>query len=670
MMRKLLLFALTSLPIFLFGQAQRNVLVEEFTNASCAPCAAQNPGFNELLNMNTTNVISIKYQWDFPGYDPFNEQNPTEVDVRATYYGLDGVPTIWIDGVLPGEDYAEGAGDWGPNAYDGAPAALTQGALDWATAQTTPLEITLTHSVSEDLTQVTIDVTVTNVSDQAFEPVDGRLHVALLERYVEFPEPPGSTDESVFEWIMRKMYPNAEGTTIASIAAGESFTQSFTEDIPAYIYDPREVQVVAFVEDHDAQEVFQAAITEPEMLTGVTDAALTANLTPVPGEGCGVTVTPSVTMENAGDVDITSATVDLLVNGSVVESQQYSGTLAPGAEETVSFSELAINGTLAVTFFISEVNGGEDIAFLNNYLPTEQYIGLSDTPIGMTLEEDNENYDLEYPATAVALPGIPLGSFGGQTWLVYNQNNFYATATGPIGGYGESENSIYINFYQWDPTDAGTVSDEATLTYQKIDLTGVVDEAVALSFDRACQGYSGFPANDRLQVLVSTDCAETFDVVWDQAGTNLYNAGAGEPLFVPGGGDWVTENIDLSAYIGQEVNVQFKAITDWGNNCWLDNINLTTVTSTRELLELTGFEMFPNPADEQMSVRFNLEETTQMEVSIYNALGQQVQVVATENFGTGRHTLDVNTADLSEGVYFLRLRNADRENSHRFIVSH
>ncbi|MCB0635834.1 MAG: T9SS type A sorting domain-containing protein, partial [Lewinella sp.] len=180
----------------------------------------------------------------------------------------------------------------------------------------------------------------------------------------------------------------------------------------------------------------------------------------------------------------------------------------------------------------------------------------------------------------------------------------------------------------------------------------------------------GFAANDRLQVWISTDCAETFDVLWDMQGTSLHTAGVSDALFVPGASDWETTMIDLSDYIGQEVNVQFKAITDWGNNCWLDNINLTRITSTRELLELTGFEMFPNPADAQMTVRFNLEQTTQMEVGVYNALGQRVQTVATENFAAGRHTLEVNTADLSEGVYFLRLRNADRETSQRFIVNH
>ncbi|HAG05757.1 MAG TPA: hypothetical protein DCG68_02730, partial [Cryomorphaceae bacterium] len=62
-----------------FAQATRLVLFEEFTQASCSPCASQNPAFNTLLSGNTTKAISIKYQTSWPGVDPMNAANPTDV---------------------------------------------------------------------------------------------------------------------------------------------------------------------------------------------------------------------------------------------------------------------------------------------------------------------------------------------------------------------------------------------------------------------------------------------------------------------------------------------------------------------------------------------------------------------------------------------------------------
>lgn len=46
-----------------FGQAQRLVLVEAFSQASCAPCASQNPALNAALAAaGTDTVVSVKYQ--------------------------------------------------------------------------------------------------------------------------------------------------------------------------------------------------------------------------------------------------------------------------------------------------------------------------------------------------------------------------------------------------------------------------------------------------------------------------------------------------------------------------------------------------------------------------------------------------------------------------------
>ena len=110
-----------------FAQATRLVLFEEFTQASCGPCASQNPAFNTLLSGNTTKAISIKYQTSWPGVDPMNAANPTDVATRVSYYGVNGVPWTAMDG-----DTATGS------AYAGAPANVTQTAIDTRYAVASP----------------------------------------------------------------------------------------------------------------------------------------------------------------------------------------------------------------------------------------------------------------------------------------------------------------------------------------------------------------------------------------------------------------------------------------------------------------------------------------------------------------------------------------------------
>jgi hypothetical protein len=89
-------------------------MFEEFTNASCGPCASQNPAFDALLSANASKCTSIKYHTNWPGVDPMNAQNPTDVGTRVTYYNVTGVPYAVMDGSpITGSNYL------------GAPANLT-----------------------------------------------------------------------------------------------------------------------------------------------------------------------------------------------------------------------------------------------------------------------------------------------------------------------------------------------------------------------------------------------------------------------------------------------------------------------------------------------------------------------------------------------------------------
>src|SRR5688572_17217653 len=93
------IFALTLGECTAVAQSQHMELMEKFTQASCGPCAAANPSYNALLNNNTSKVVSIKYQTNWPGVDPMNAQYPSAINARVNYYGLNSVPYAVMDGV-------------------------------------------------------------------------------------------------------------------------------------------------------------------------------------------------------------------------------------------------------------------------------------------------------------------------------------------------------------------------------------------------------------------------------------------------------------------------------------------------------------------------------------------------------------------------------------------
>ncbi|MFI5205200.1 MAG: hypothetical protein ACHQF2_11950, partial [Flavobacteriales bacterium] len=74
------------------AQAPRFVLFEHFTQASCGPCAAQNPGFeSSILIPNPDIVRHIAFHTSWPGVDPMYNYNSVEIDARTTFYGVTGV---------------------------------------------------------------------------------------------------------------------------------------------------------------------------------------------------------------------------------------------------------------------------------------------------------------------------------------------------------------------------------------------------------------------------------------------------------------------------------------------------------------------------------------------------------------------------------------------------
>lgn len=101
-----------------FADSPRKVLIEEATNTSCGPCAAQNPSFQAFIRNNFSDVIPLIYHAWWPGgNDPMYLENTAMNTARIKYYGIDqqGVPEVRVNGkmALPptGNWYEGAAGD-------------------------------------------------------------------------------------------------------------------------------------------------------------------------------------------------------------------------------------------------------------------------------------------------------------------------------------------------------------------------------------------------------------------------------------------------------------------------------------------------------------------------------------------------------------------------------
>jgi hypothetical protein len=182
--------------------------------------------------------------------------------------------------------------------------------------------------------------------------------------------------------------------------------------------------------------------------------------------------------------------------------------------------------------------------------------------------------------------------------------------------------------------------------------------ASGVKFDYAYAQYSN--EDDRLQVLASEDCGVTWTTLWDKAGADLATSPAvSSGNFFPEANHWATANVDMSAFNGKsEVILSFKAISAYGNNLYIDNINIYNNTNIgiQTSVETNAASIYPNPANEQLNLSLELAENANVTYVIINSLGQ---TVANENLGlmvAGAQNQSINVAELAQGLYTIQIQ--------------
>ena len=628
-----------------FAQVARTVLIEEFTNASCPPCAAQNPGLNAILDNNYPKVISIKYQTNFPGFDPFNLQNPTEVDARWKYYkDFTGVPSLSIDGFIPKVGAYQGSNF----AYIGQPAGLKQPVLDYHLGLTAPVSVAVSHKFNAKFDTISVRMVVRNADTAALKIADLVAHIAIIEKVVEFPAPPGNTNEADFYDVMRKMLPDANGTSLpASIAKGDSVVINVVKPFPGYIYSLGQVGVVAFVQRVSTKQVFNAGNSEPVALpASFVDAGLEGN-TDAPTSLCNYDLTPSVKITNEGDAsDITSFVASYTLNKGTAVTKKWTGSLKPGEFETVTFPKVVVApGETDVDYKVDSLNNGvKDYNTLNNTVSTFNFETIPALATQTEIKEDFQTAAItkQEAGTVVVNPeNVPV-------FVVKKAISTAATAN--LGGFAKSDGSFRFSFYNME-TDQ-----EATLVFYKVNLKN--RKGLKLKFDRAYAQYEGIE-EDELAIAVSKDCGATFTSIYKKVGTALKTAPAVTAAFYPKATQWATDSVDLKTYDGvDELVFAFNGYCDYGNNLYIDNIEVTgsQIVGTNDATFEGSVAVFPNPASEQVNVNVNLDEATALNVMITDVAGRVVEtIVRNESYAAGQYKMQWNPT--TSGIFFVKVRS-------------
>ena len=214
---------------------QRTVLYEEFTSSTCSPCANFNTNYfnTSFLQQNQGKYTLIKYQMNWPGNgDPYYT---AEGGTRRQYYGVNGVPTLYMDG-------REGT------HFD---TSQLQSALDDEYAQPAVCSLQAYYHIYPDHT-VKVKVTGTPYISE-----NVTLHVAVVEKTTTGNA--SSNGETEFHNVMMKMVPDANGTSF-SITDGTSFTKRIQASMNnTHVEEWTDLAVVVFLQVGNTKVVLQSS---------------------------------------------------------------------------------------------------------------------------------------------------------------------------------------------------------------------------------------------------------------------------------------------------------------------------------------------------------------------------------------------------------------------------
>ncbi|NND94640.1 MAG: hypothetical protein HKN45_07205, partial [Flavobacteriales bacterium] len=253
--------------ILVFGissnaQSKRYVLFEHFTQASCGPCAVQNPDFEATVAMNEGKYHHIAYHTSWPGYDPMYEVNESEVNTRVSYYNVTGVPRMHMLG----------------NTWSGGPAGVSTAQIDQAAATGAPVRLDVSFIDNGDDTQSTY-ITLNETGN--IEGSDLKIRIAVVERVIDYSSPPGSNGEMSFPNVFRLMPSSTDGIEYTPTGAGTAQTIDVTYAIDE-AWNLEEIYVIAWLQDDSDKEVINSGSSDdPSWEVSTTTTTLAGGTEPI-----------------------------------------------------------------------------------------------------------------------------------------------------------------------------------------------------------------------------------------------------------------------------------------------------------------------------------------------------------------------------------------------------
>ncbi|MDD4574910.1 MAG: T9SS type A sorting domain-containing protein, partial [Bacteroidales bacterium] len=163
---------------------------------------------------------------------------------------------------------------------------------------------------------------------------------------------------------------------------------------------------------------------------------------------------------------------------------------------------------------------------------------------------------------------------------------------------------------------------------------------------------------------------------YNRSGTQLMtNSTYTTTAFIPEGAqDWREETI-LLAGISDKSNIRlkFRFFNRGGNNIYIDKICTGDCGSSssinEDIVNNMNLNIHPNPITQNSVISFNLIESSNIQISVYDVIGNLVTDAISEKFSSGNHQISLEKELFkSSGMYFVKILVNDQIITKKVIV--
>jgi hypothetical protein len=660
-----------------FGQAQRRVLLEEFTNTGSVLAAETDPMIEACEMDNFNDVIILKWHVSWPyDNDPFYTKYPNSEDRAKKLYDIEANPYVCLNGAPLG-------GFGVIQLYD---KQTLYHEIQTEKAKQSPYEIAVTQEIFID--SIISTVTIKCVS----APVSGelRLGVAIAERYNPYT---GTNGSKYTRNAVRTLLPgtSSDGAIDVSvkypaftIANGETKTIRYA-CLMNTSWRIDQLVSIAFIQDAFTNEVYNANTSLPvnintsqdRLVFVPSDTSLNITFTNTTGSPIGIRAELSApTIPADWNVFLSGTLSDgsfsVPAEGNKVISLRSTAANNKQGYYPLSITVLTLNDMYIGTY--SGIAWGKE----NKDIIVDAGAGTSKTNI----LEAGVNASGDYKTVSIPYQTL-LGHFDNwkdfRTVLIHTGNTFgihpYDATWDIIKDFNAQGGNVLItsndqynlvgNYYEAiqdpnNPTDFIDLMDKQIRDNLHIEpsgfssgspwtvLNGIPGDELSSGFASTLSGSTGVQEFTLLDGAAATLKNENNDVVGIRV-----RPGNGKLVYLPFGVD----NVLL-----QDRFAFTKRIMDW-----FAGVGSVKVSASSAALSIMNY---PNPAREKTTVTYSIKERTPVTVRVYDMLGnERAIVVPLEIQDKGTYEAEYDVASLPSGNYILMLTSGAESISTTLTVS-